>query len=230
MPAWGHRSIKDIRRHDVLVLMDTIADRGAIIMARRVVAYVHRLFRWAVSRGIIDSNPASDLPKPGKEIRRDRVLTDNELKEVWRASEELGWPYGSALQLLILTGARRAEISELRWSEVNGDTISLKGSRTKNGEPRNIPLTAPALKSSKGHPACRRKRVRFWKASQGRGLVPSEENLSGGCHSLAHSRPQTHGSDRPTKARCQPANHRGCLRPHIRLAIGDRRDLSAIFV
>ena len=142
--AWGHRSIRDIRRNDVLTLMDTIADRGATTMARRVMAYVHRLFRWAVGRGIIDSNPASDLPEPGKEIRRERVLSDAELKELWTATKKLGWPYGSALQLLILTGARRAEISELRWSEVNGESISLKGSRTKNGEPRNIPLTKPA--------------------------------------------------------------------------------------
>jgi integrase len=152
IPAWGHRSIKDIGRRDVLSLMDAIADRGAVIMARRVMAYVHRLFRWAVSRGITDSNPASDLPKPGKEIRRERVLDDDELKKVWTAAEKLGWPYGSAVQLLILTGARRAEISELRWSEVNGESISLKGARTKNGEARNIPLSREASKILSGIP------------------------------------------------------------------------------
>ena len=146
IPAWGHRSIKDIGRHDVLSLMDAIADRGAVIMARRVMAYVHRLFRWAVSRGISDFNPAADLPKPGKEARRERVLDDDELKMVWAATDKVGWPYGSAVQLLILTGARRAEISELRWSEVNGESISLKGARTKNGEARNIPLSSAALK------------------------------------------------------------------------------------
>ena len=115
-------------------------------------AYVHRLFRWAVSRGIIDSNPAADLPKPGKETRRERVLDDDELKMVWAAADKVGWPYGSAVQLLILTGARRAEISELRWSEVNGELISLKGARTKNGEARNIPLSSAALKILSGIP------------------------------------------------------------------------------
>jgi integrase len=107
-------------------------------------AYVHRLFRWAASRGVIDVNPATDLPKPGKEVRRDRVLTDAELKKVWKAGEGFGWPYGPALQLLILTGARRAEIAELKWGEVNGETIELAGARTKNGEPHSIPLSEPA--------------------------------------------------------------------------------------
>jgi integrase len=145
LPAWGHRSIRDIRRHDILLLSDAITDRGAVIMARRVMAYVHRLFRWAKSRDLIDSNPAADLPKPGRETARDRVLSDPELVEVWKIAEKLGWPYGDAVRLLILTGARRAEISELQWSEIHGDTIKLSSARTKNASPHHIPLSAQAL-------------------------------------------------------------------------------------
>src|SRR6187200_1413584 len=78
LPAWARRNVANIGRRDILDLIDGIADRGSIIMARRVQAYVHRLFRWAVGRGIIDANPASDLPKPGSETRRSRVLNENE--------------------------------------------------------------------------------------------------------------------------------------------------------
>jgi len=145
IPAWGQRSIRDIRRHDILILSDRIADRGATTMARRVMAYVHRLFRWAKGRDLIEANPAADLPKPGREIARDRVLTDAELVAVWKAAAETGWPYGRAVQLLILTGARRAEISELKWSEIHGDTIKLPGARTKNAESRDIPLSEQAI-------------------------------------------------------------------------------------
>jgi integrase len=145
IPAWGQRSIQDIRRHDILVLSDQIADRGATTMARRVMAYVHRLFRWAKSRDLIEANPAADLPKPGRETARDRVLTDSELVAVWNAAVELGWPSGDAVRLLILTGARRAEISELKWSEIHGNTIKLSGARTKNAEPHDIPLSEAAL-------------------------------------------------------------------------------------
>ncbi len=51
-----------------------------------------------------------DLPKPGQEIRRKRVLSDAELGLAWEAAAQIGWPMGSAIQLLILTllGATRS--------------------------------------------------------------------------------------------------------------------------
>jgi integrase len=73
------------------------------------------------------------------------VLSDDELLAVWRGAEQLGFPFGIAVQLLILTGARREEIGQLKWSEIADNTISLRGTRTKNGEPHDIPLSAPAL-------------------------------------------------------------------------------------
>ncbi len=106
--------------------------------------YVHRLFKWAVGRGIIDANPASDLPKPGSETKRSRVLSDDELAAVWAAAEKMGWPFGYAIRLLILTGARREEITALKWSEITGDIIALGSARTKNAEPHTIPLSLPA--------------------------------------------------------------------------------------
>lgn len=145
LPAWGHRSIAELSRRDVLDLVDGIVDRDAVIMARRVQSHVHRLFRWCVGRGIIESNPAADLPMPGAETRRDRVLTDDELVQVWRGTEQLGWPFGPAFRLLILTGARREEIGRLRWSEVGGTDIKLEGARTKSGDPHIIPLSTAGL-------------------------------------------------------------------------------------
>ena len=144
IPAWGNRPIAEIGRRDVRDLIDGIADRGAVIMARRTHGHLHRLFVWAVGRDIIASNPAADLPKPGSETRRDRVLSDDELAAVWKGAASLGVPFGPAHRMLILTGARREEIGRLRWSEIDGDTIKLKGERTKNGEPHDIPLSAPA--------------------------------------------------------------------------------------
>ncbi len=145
LPAWGGRSIEEIRRRDVLDVIDAIADRGAISMARRVQSRLNRLFVWCVGRGILTLNPMQGLPKPGSDTKRDRVLTDDELAAVWRGAATLGWPYGHAVQLLLLTGARREEIGQLKWSEVQGDTIHLEGSRTKTGNPHLIPLSTPAM-------------------------------------------------------------------------------------
>ena len=126
--------------------IDTIADRGHIAYARRLHARLHRLFRWAERRDIIPakSNPCSNIDKPGAEVERDRVLTDAELVKVWKAAGRVRG-YGDAVKMLISTGARREEIGRLRWDEIDGDNIELKGARTKNGEPHIIPLSAPAL-------------------------------------------------------------------------------------
>src|SRR5262249_36519123 len=66
-PYWQHRQIADISRRDVLDVIDAIVDRGAPISARRIQARLHRLFRWAVGRGIIETNPLADLPRPGED-------------------------------------------------------------------------------------------------------------------------------------------------------------------
>jgi len=86
------------------------------------------------------------LPKPGAEVKRKRVLSDNELRLAWAAAKQIGWPMGSAVQLLILTCARREEISALKWAEIDraDRQICLDGERTKNGEDHTIPLSHAA--------------------------------------------------------------------------------------
>ena len=144
MPTWGALRVDEIGRRDVLDLVERIADRGTPVMALRVHARLHRFFRWCVGRDIIAANPMADLPKPASETRRDRVLSDAELVTVWRGSHSLSQPFGEAIRLLILTGARREEIGKLHWSEVDHSAIRLKGARTKNGQPHDIPLSLHA--------------------------------------------------------------------------------------
>jgi integrase len=144
LPKWKGREITDIKRRDVLDVVDAIADRGTIIMARRVHGHLHRLFAWSVGRGIIETNPMANMDRPGSETKRERVLTDEELVKVWKGAGELGQPYASLFKLLILTGARRDEIGQLLWSEIANNRIELDGLRTKNGQPHFIPLSTPA--------------------------------------------------------------------------------------
>ena len=144
-PVWEGRMIATIGRRDALDLIDGIADRGAVTLARRAHAHLHRLFKWSVGRGIIEINPMADLPKPGKVVARDRVLSNAELMLIWRAAANIEWPFGPLFRLLILTGARKMEIGALRWSEIDGDTIRLEGERTKNSEKFTIPLSRQAL-------------------------------------------------------------------------------------
>jgi integrase len=145
LPVWGDRLIAGIGRRDVAELVDRVVDRGATTMARRLHSHLHRLFRWSVGRGIIEVNPMADLPKPGSAVRRDRVLDDTELAAIWKAAAQVAWPFGPAIRLLVLTAARREEIGSLRWSEIAGDEIRLPAERSKNKEPRVIPLSPAAI-------------------------------------------------------------------------------------
>jgi integrase len=143
-PVWGERLIAAIGRRDVIELIDGVVDRGATTMARRLHAHLHRLFRWAVGRGIIETNPMADLPRPGAAVKRDRVLTDAELAAIWKAAGKAAWPFGPAIKLLTLTACRRDEIGSLQWSEVHGDELRIPASRSKSGEPRVVPLSPAA--------------------------------------------------------------------------------------
>ena len=144
LPHWRGRDISTIGRRDCLDRIDALVDRGHPIGARRLHARLHRLFQWALGRGIITVNPLAGVEKAGADVPRDRTLSDDELAKVWGAAERLGYPFGTAFQLLILTGTRRDEIGSLRWSERSNGIIKLPGARTKNKEPHVVPLSAPA--------------------------------------------------------------------------------------
>ena len=76
-----------------------------------------------------------------KRKSRDRVLDDAELKLTWEAADAAGGAAGALIKLLILSGARRNEITELARDEIKAEAIELPGERTKNGLPHTIPIT-----------------------------------------------------------------------------------------
>ena len=143
LPAWRGRPVDGISKKDVIGLLDAITDRGAPVKARQTYSHVNRFFRWCVERDMLTANPMAGLKRPGNGKGRERVLTDAELAKVWRGADRIGL-LGTVVRLLILTGARREEITQLRWSEIHGDQIQLEGSRTKNGDAHIIPLSAAA--------------------------------------------------------------------------------------
>jgi len=95
----------------------------------------------------IDHHPIDRLKPPGKEIARDRILSDGELAALWKNAAGLGYPFGPAIQLLILTAQRRGEIATMRWSDVNLDraTWTVPAAIAKNGRVHEVPLSEPAL-------------------------------------------------------------------------------------
>lgn len=151
IPTWGSRAVASITARDCDRLIEAVFDRPAPITARRLHSYLHRLFKWSLSKGRVDGNPVAGLQKPGRETSRERVLTDAELVEVWNAAEKEGWPFGAYVRLLLLTGARpgtkvgsNTGLLKTRWIEVGEKAIDLSGDRTKTGDAHLLPLSKQA--------------------------------------------------------------------------------------
>lgn len=132
--------------------IDAVAlDRGET-MARRSHAYARALYGWATKRRLVPSNPFSEVHTEGREVSRDRALSDAELREVWQATDGLGLPFGPYFKILILTLQRRSEVAGMRWSELSPDrtTWTVPAERAKNGRAHlvHLPEAARAILSA----------------------------------------------------------------------------------
>lgn len=139
------RRLASIRKRDILDILDGIIDRGRAVSANRVLTVLKRMFSWAVERDIIDASPTAAVKAPTAETPRDRVLSDDELRAVWLAADEIGWPFGPAVKLLILTGQRRDEVGEMTWAEIDESLWSIPAERAKNSRAHDVPLSGSAL-------------------------------------------------------------------------------------
>jgi integrase len=142
------RYVDEVRRRDLRELLDKVADRGAPREAqqRRQVARV--MFRWALSQDLIEIDPTAGLASYGTSPRRDRVLTDEEIKLVWDWLSTGAVPegYAEALKLQLATGARIGEVAGMQVAEVDLTTWlwTLPENRSKNGRARVTPLVGLA--------------------------------------------------------------------------------------
>jgi integrase len=155
LPAWGTRALGDIKRADVVMLLDKIVDRGARVMANRVRSLVSSIFKFGIERGVLDDSPAEKAPRPGgKEDPRERVLSDDEVRSVWQAlgDAELDERFPPIFKLGLLLGQRESEIVGMQWAELDLEHgwWTIPGERTKNRLTHRVPLVGEALAIVKG--------------------------------------------------------------------------------
>jgi integrase len=144
LPAWRGRSIHDITRRDVIDLVEQVAtDRP--YLANRTLGTLSKFYNWLIARDVVKMSPVTGVERPHKEQVRTRSLADSELRALWKACEGDG-PFGDALKVLVLTGARRNEVSQMRWSEIDEKRRlwALPASRSKNHHEHTVPLSSQA--------------------------------------------------------------------------------------
>jgi integrase len=149
---WGTKPITDIGRGDVIAMVEEIGEDSPSA-AHQALIYARLLFDWAIERDVygLKSSPCHPIKVarliPDLPERRQRVLDDDEIRLVWQAAwpppdAESVYPIGQFIHLLLILGCRRGELADMTWDEVDlvRGTWTLKGGRTKNGDPRIVPL------------------------------------------------------------------------------------------
>jgi integrase len=159
--VWADWPIADVSRTDVLKVLNAIVARGSPSAANHALAAIRKMFNWAIEQGYIDRSPCLGINAPSRINSRDRVLSDSELAKVWAAAEAMGYPYGRIVQLLILTGQRRGEVTGMRWSELDLRAAhwSIPAQRTKAGRSHQLPLNARAVQLLRALPRVHDERV-----------------------------------------------------------------------
>ena len=149
VPHWGSCKAKDIKRRDIIALLDGIVDRGAPIQANRTLACVRRMFSWAIERDMLDASPCVQIKAPAPENRRDRALGDDELATFWHGLDDAKMidTIRLALKFQLVTAQRKGEVIAAEWSEFDrGNSLwTIPASKAKNGVQHVVPLSPLAL-------------------------------------------------------------------------------------
>jgi integrase len=159
LPIWRHVRVQDITRKEIRALVQAKAET-APTMGNRLLARISRLFSFALERDWISANPAFRIKKPGEERSRDRVLSREELRELWTAlhttesknldgtpKPQLSQTLRDSLIMMLLTAQRRGEICTMRWQDVDLTTTwwTIPSESSKNADPHRVPLTPMAV-------------------------------------------------------------------------------------
>ncbi len=149
LPVWGMRKAKDIRRRDVILLLDGIVERGAPIGANRTLGVIRRMFNFAVARDLLDATPVAMVKAPAKENQRDRVLSADEIRTLWNGLDDAAMTPAIklVLKLQLVTAQRKGEIIGAALSEFDFEDKSwtIPAERAKNGIAHKVPLSPMAL-------------------------------------------------------------------------------------
>ncbi|MEM6898830.1 MAG: tyrosine-type recombinase/integrase [Pseudomonadota bacterium] len=151
LPRIGHLPVDSIGRKEVAQLLDDLHSEksGSVSNAARSALSV--VLRFAVERELIPFNPVRDIKRRHKPKQRSRVLSDEELCQLWQAANDLkgmSETVSDMLKITMLLPARINEIAGMTWDEIDlqKGLWTIPASRMKNGKNHELPLTKAVLK------------------------------------------------------------------------------------
>jgi integrase len=143
-PNLGTRQIGEIKRSEISKLLDTIESENGPRMATLTLAYLRRVMNWHATRVDDFRSPIVRGMARGAANKRDRVLTADELRAFWRASNGWDHPFSHMLRFILFTAVRRDEAADMHWSEIEGDLWTIPAARYKTNIDFELPLSQAA--------------------------------------------------------------------------------------
>lgn len=145
----GQRPVNSVSKLEIIELLEEIAfERGAEIQSNRVRAILSSMYTFGENRGIVFENPfLKRIPALGKESRRDRVYTEDEIKLIWKAFEEQAEPIQSLLKILLICGQRSGETRKMKWSDIKDYVWIIPAENTKASRTHHLPLPDLAIET-----------------------------------------------------------------------------------
>lgn len=147
IPAWGKRKAADIRKRDVVDLLQGVVDRGSPIMGNNLFEKIRKMFNFAVEKDILEFSPCFGVKAPSAKVSVDRVLADDEIRLFWNGIDKVGMTdeMRRCLKLILTTGQRPGECVGLHSNEIDGSWWTVPAARAKNGKEHRVFLTGTAL-------------------------------------------------------------------------------------
>ncbi len=152
-PSLGDKSIYELRRSDISGMLDKVQDENGPVMANRTLAYLRTAFNWQVTRDDDFVSPIAKKMARGDESKRERVLTDDEIRDLFtalnelKAGEDVPSCYSRYVRAVLLSGQRRSAVSMASRDEIHGKNWIIPASRMKRSrDHRNkdhvVPISA----------------------------------------------------------------------------------------
>ena len=148
-PSIGRMKAEAVRRRDLIDIIEAKLDAGRAAQSTNILAVIRKLFSWAVDNDYLDASPAAGIKPRAASVSRDRVLSDAEVRQIWKALPEAAMSEATrrVFRLLFLTCQRSGEVAGITVSELDLEAKlwTIPASRTKNGLVHPVPLSDPAI-------------------------------------------------------------------------------------
>ena len=142
VPKVGSLNVSGITRQHILSIVTPIMQANRNPTAQMIWEAASNVMTFAVRHGYRDDNPLIRIKPEFKKTTRKRVLSFDELRAIWLATNALSDVHKAAVRLLMLLPLRKTEFLSSKWSEVQNDWINIPPSRTKNNDATSLFLSS----------------------------------------------------------------------------------------